>query len=215
MRLLLFIVVLLSFISCKEGTNQKIIETPLKVNDSSNVNDEWVEDFKKLRNAVYDNDIAVIKTYFNFPIQGNEIWELAYWGEEFMPEQEFVDAKKGFKEEDFDKRYNNIFNEHFTKALLKINLDKLFENKSYQATGSGQGISYEIIATVQKNQLKLQFEYNKLHQDPWGNTKAGFTFEGKIKRSDFGLNWNAALETGGVLVSDEVKIAGELQFVKG
>jgi polyisoprenoid-binding protein YceI len=48
-----------------------------------------------------------------------------------------------------------------------------------------------------------------------GNTKAGFTFEGKIKRSDFGLNWNAALETGGVLVSDDVKIAGELQFVKG
>ena len=36
-----------------------------------------------------------------------------------------------------------------------------------------------------------------------------------VKRSDFGLNWNAALETGGVLVSDEVKIAGELQFVKG
>ena len=63
--------------------------------------------------------------------------------------------------------------------------------------------------------VQLEVEFGGINQDPWGNTKAGFTFEGKIKRSDFGLNWNAALETGGVLVSDEVKIAGELQFVKG
>ena len=64
-------------------------------------------------------------------------------------------------------------------------------------------------------QVQLEVEFGGINQDPWGNTKAGFTFEGKIKRSDFGLNWNAALETGGVLVSDEVKISGELQFVKG
>ena len=63
--------------------------------------------------------------------------------------------------------------------------------------------------------VELEVEFGGINVDPWGNTKAGFTFEGKIKRSDFGLNWNAALETGGVLVSDEVKIAGELQFVKG
>ncbi|WDT68209.1 YceI family protein [Cloacibacterium sp. TD35] len=63
--------------------------------------------------------------------------------------------------------------------------------------------------------VQLEVEFGGINQDPWGNTKAGFTFEGKIKRSDFGLNWNAALETGGVLVSDDVKIAGELQFVKG
>lgn len=62
--------------------------------------------------------------------------------------------------------------------------------------------------------VQLEVEFGGINQDPWGNTKAGFTFEGKIKRSDFGLNWNATLETGGVLVSDEVKIAGELQFVK-
>lgn len=62
--------------------------------------------------------------------------------------------------------------------------------------------------------VELEVEFGGVNVDPWGNTKAGFSFEGKIKRSDFGLNWNAALETGGVLVSDEVKIAGELQFVK-
>ena len=62
--------------------------------------------------------------------------------------------------------------------------------------------------------VKLDVDFGGINVDPWGNTKAGFSFEGKIKRSDFGLTWNAALETGGVMVSDEVKIAGELQFVK-
>ena len=62
--------------------------------------------------------------------------------------------------------------------------------------------------------IKLEVDFGGINVDPWGQTKAGFSFEGKIKRSDFGLNWNAALETGGVMVSDEVKIAGDLQFVK-
>lgn len=62
--------------------------------------------------------------------------------------------------------------------------------------------------------VKLDVDFGGINVDPWGNTKAGFSFEGKIKRSDFGLNWNAALEAGGVMVSDEVHIAGELQFVK-
>ena len=62
--------------------------------------------------------------------------------------------------------------------------------------------------------VKLDVDFGGINVDPWGQTKAGFSFEGKIKRSDFGLNCNAALEAGGVMVSDEVKIAGELQFVK-
>ena len=62
--------------------------------------------------------------------------------------------------------------------------------------------------------VKLDVDFGGINVDPWGQTKAGFSFEGKIKRSDFGLNWNAALEAGGVMVSDEVKIAGELQYVK-
>ena len=62
--------------------------------------------------------------------------------------------------------------------------------------------------------VELDVDFGGVNVDPWGNTKAGFSFEGKIKRSDFGLSWNAALETGGVMVSDDVKIAGELQFVK-
>jgi polyisoprenoid-binding protein YceI len=62
--------------------------------------------------------------------------------------------------------------------------------------------------------ITLDVDFGGINVDPWGNTKAGFSFEGKINRKDYGLNWNAALEAGGVMVSDEVKIAGELQFVK-
>lgn len=51
-------------------------------------------------------------------------------------------------------------------------------------------------------------------KDPWGNTKAGFTVTGKINRKDWGLTWNAALETGGVLVGDEVVINSEIQLLK-
>ena len=51
-------------------------------------------------------------------------------------------------------------------------------------------------------------------KDPWGNEKVGFTVEGSIKRSDFGLTWNSALETGGVLVGDKVKITLDVQAAK-
>lgn len=63
-------------------------------------------------------------------------------------------------------------------------------------------------------EIKLDVEFGGVNKDPWGNQKAGFSFSGKINRKDWGLNWNAALETGGVLVSDEVRIFGEVQFTK-
>jgi polyisoprenoid-binding protein YceI len=51
-------------------------------------------------------------------------------------------------------------------------------------------------------------------KDPWGNTRLGLSATTKINRKDFGLTWNAALETGGILVGDEVTISLDLQFVK-
>lgn len=53
-----------------------------------------------------------------------------------------------------------------------------------------------------------------LGKDPWGQTKAGFEVSGKINRTDFGLVWNAPLETGGLLVSEEVSLHADVQFVK-
>jgi polyisoprenoid-binding protein YceI len=51
-------------------------------------------------------------------------------------------------------------------------------------------------------------------KDPWGNTRIGLSATTKINRKDFGLTWNAALETGGILVGDDVTITLDVQFVK-
>ena len=51
-------------------------------------------------------------------------------------------------------------------------------------------------------------------KDPWGNTRIGLSATTRINRKDFGLTWNAALETGGILVGDEVTITLDVQFIK-
>ena len=51
-------------------------------------------------------------------------------------------------------------------------------------------------------------------KDPWGNTRIGVSATTKINRKDYGLTWNAALETGGILVGDEVTISLDVQFIK-
>jgi polyisoprenoid-binding protein YceI len=52
-------------------------------------------------------------------------------------------------------------------------------------------------------------------KDPWGNTRIGLSATTKISRKDYGLSWNAALETGGILVGEDVQITLEVQFIKG
>jgi len=68
-----------------------------------------------------------------------------------------------------------------------------------------KGITKELIMTS---------EYNGVSVDPWGNTKHGLEITGKVNRSDFGLTWNAPLETGGVLVSDEVTFNIDLKLLE-
>ena len=81
------------------------------------------------------------------------------------------------------------------------------DNGNYRLTGqlTMKGVSKEV---------SLDVEFGGINKDPWGNEKAAFSLNGKINRKDWGLNWNAALETGGVLVSDEVRISGDIQLVK-
>lgn len=62
--------------------------------------------------------------------------------------------------------------------------------------------------------VKLSVEFGGIMSDPWGNVKAGFSISGKINRKEFGLNWNAALEAGGVLVGEEVRIDCDIELVK-
>ncbi|PDW04053.1 YceI family protein [Candidatus Viridilinea mediisalina] len=63
-------------------------------------------------------------------------------------------------------------------------------------------------------EVVLETEYNGQAKAPWGTTSAGFTASTTINRKDWGLTWNVALETGGVLVGEEVNIEIELELVK-
>lgn len=85
-------------------------------------------------------------------------------------------------------------------------LEKL-DDENYRLNGTltMKGVSKEI---------SLDVEFGGIIKDPYGNVKAGFSVSGKINRKEWGLNWNAALETGGVMVSDEVRISSEVQFVR-
>ena len=78
--------------------------------------------------------------------------------------------------------------------------------------------SYELYGDLTikgiKKQVKFDVEFGGVVKDPWGNEKAIFNVNGKINRKDFGLTWNAALETGGVLVSEDVWISCEIQLAK-
>lgn len=62
--------------------------------------------------------------------------------------------------------------------------------------------------------VELVVEFSGIVKDPYGQTKAGFEIKGKINRKDYGLTYDAVTETGGVLLSDEVKLQAGVQLVK-
>ncbi|MBC9931274.1 YceI family protein [Chitinophaga qingshengii] len=78
--------------------------------------------------------------------------------------------------------------------------------------------NYKLIGdlTIRDNTrpVELKVEFGGEVVDPWGQTKAGFELSGKINRKDFGLTFNATTETGGVLLSDEVKLLASVQMIK-
>jgi polyisoprenoid-binding protein YceI len=122
-----------------------------------------------------------------------------------------IDAASIFTNE--DNRDNHLksadffdVENHKEITFVGTSFDKVDdENYTLKGNLTMKGITKEI---------SLDVEFGGVNKDPWGNEKAGFAISGKINRKDFGLNWNAALETGGVLVSEEVKINAEIQLVK-
>jgi polyisoprenoid-binding protein YceI len=132
---------------------------------------------------------------------------------------DFTNASVSLKIESSSVFTNNEERDAHLKSADFFDVDKFKElnfkgtslekkdDENYKLTGAltMKGITKEVV---------LDVELGGINKDPWGNEKAGFSLNGKLNRKDWGLNWNAALETGGVLVSDEVKISAEVQFVK-
>ena len=117
-----------------------------------------------------------------------------------------IDTKEAKRDEHL--RSADFFDvEHFPKITFESRRIERVEGDEYRVVGdlTIRGVTKEVV---------LDAEYAGIHKDPWGNTRTGFSAKGAIDRKDFGLTWNAALETGGVLVGDKVKLSLELEVVQ-
>jgi polyisoprenoid-binding protein YceI len=134
-------------------------------------------------------------------------------GEDFTKSEISFSAKAasvttGAEQRDQHLRSAEFFDsEKFPEIKFKTTKYEKIDNENHKLHGD------LTIKGITKS-ISLHVEYGGISKDPWGNIKAGFTVTGKINRKDFGLNWNATLETGGVMVSEEVRINCEIQMVK-
>jgi polyisoprenoid-binding protein YceI len=88
---------------------------------------------------------------------------------------------------------------------------------SRQVRRKGEGLELVGDLTIRGTTREITLAVDDItpeHTDPWGGRRIGATARGKIRRSDFGMRWNAALEAGGVLVGDEVKLEIEAQLIR-
>ncbi|MGE0159799.1 MAG: YceI family protein [Gemmatimonadales bacterium] len=89
-----------------------------------------------------------------------------------------------------------------------------FEGAPPKNEGDRFRVSGDLTIRDSAMQVVLDCEHQGRGTDPWGKTRAGFSFHSEIDRREWGLRWNQALETGGVLVANKVRIEGEVQFVR-
>ncbi len=90
-----------------------------------------------------------------------------------------------------------------------------FVSKSLRKKGdSGFVLTGDLTIRGKTKQVEMQGEFGGIVKDPYGNTKAGFELNGKINRKEFGLQWNAITEAGGMVVSDEIKLMMNVELAK-
>jgi polyisoprenoid-binding protein YceI len=88
-----------------------------------------------------------------------------------------------------------------------------YRSSAIRAAGNGYLVDGELTLKGVTKSVPLALEINGFGPDAYGGTRAGFTATAEINRQDFGVNWNAAMETGGVVVSDKVTIHLEIETV--
>ena len=91
-----------------------------------------------------------------------------------------------------------------------------FPTMTFSSTGiTGSGSDYELTGDLTikgvTKPVTFDLEYGGIGKDPWGNTRAGFTLTGTINRKDFGMAYNAVLETGGIMVGEKVAIELDIE----
>ena len=86
-----------------------------------------------------------------------------------------------------------------------------FVSRAVAVSGNELKITGDLTMRGTTKSVVLEGEFLGVNSDPWGNTKAGFEASTTVNRKEFGIEWNAPLETGGVLVGEDVKISLEIQ----
>lgn len=113
---------------------------------------------------------------------------------------------------------NNLQRDAHLKSADFFNAEEYgqlqFISTRYEARGDEAKLYGELTIKETTRPVALNVEHGGIVDDPYGQTKAGFTVNGRISRKDFGLTWNAVTEAGQVVVGDEIKIHAEIQLVK-
>jgi polyisoprenoid-binding protein YceI len=89
-----------------------------------------------------------------------------------------------------------------------------FTTTSLEADGDDYLLHGDLTIKGVTRPVTFELEFEGVATDPWGNTKAGFSAEAEINRKEWGLEWNVALEAGGVLVGEKIKIQLDIQAVR-
>ena len=89
-----------------------------------------------------------------------------------------------------------------------------YKMKNYQKQGDSYNVVGELTLRGLTKAVTLNVIFNGVAKDPWGNTRAGFSADGKLNRKDFGMVWNKTLDTGGLVVGDEVQIHLDIECIK-
>jgi polyisoprenoid-binding protein YceI len=125
---------------------------------------------------------------------------------EFSVDVNSVDTRN--EDRDNHLRSADFFDvEHFPKMTFKSTKISKKSPGEYEVTG-------DLTIRGKTNPETFIVSYEGSGKDPWGNEKVGFEAHGSISRSEYGLTWNTALETGGVLVADQVQISLDVQASK-
>jgi polyisoprenoid-binding protein YceI len=90
----------------------------------------------------------------------------------------------------------------------------VYKMKNYKKSGDGYTAIGDLTLRGVTKEMTLTGNLNGVTKDPWGNTRAGFTAEGKVNRKDFGMVWNNTLDGGGLIVGDEVLIKLDIECIK-
>ena len=111
-----------------------------------------------------------------------------------------------------EQRDGHLKSEEFFDAAKYNQI--LFTSTRYETNGDEGKLYGQLTIKDHTKDIVLQVEPGGIVVDPYGQTKAGFTVQGKISRKEFGLTWNAVTEAGQIVVADDIKFHAEIQLIK-